>query len=118
MRVCAEPSCPALVKQGARDGRCDQHRRARDKARGTRQERGYDAAYDRRREADVQAMRNGAVLTCWRCGEVILPHDYSLGHCDSDRTIIHGPEHLRQCNLAHTRGGCPHPSHRGISPAA
>lgn len=111
MRVCAEPGCPELVASGVRDGRCFTHRRQVDLARGTRQQRGYDADYDRRRAADVQAMRNGAVLRCWRCGEVVLPHDYSLGHCDDNRAVIHGPEHLRQCNLASTRGGCPHPTH-------
>lgn len=110
-RVCAEPGCPELIEAGTRDGRCDTHRRQRDRARGTRQQRGYDSEYDARRKADVAAMARGAVLTCWRCGEAILPHDYSLGHCDDDRSVIHGPEHLTQCNLANTRGGCPHPDH-------
>ncbi|KAB2808325.1 hypothetical protein F9L07_22685 [Pimelobacter simplex] len=63
-------------------------------------------------------LARGEVLTCWRCGDVVMPHDYSLGHCDDDRKVIHGPEHLRKCNLANTRGDCPHPDHAGISPAA
>jgi len=113
LRVCAEPGCPAL----GQTTRCPDHTRQRDKARGTKQQRGYDAEYDARRKADVHAMQTGAVLTCWRCNTVVLPHDYSLGHCDDERTVIHGPEHLRRCNLANTRGGCPHPSH-GISPDA
>lgn len=108
MRVCSEPGCPTLVETG----RCAAHRRERERARGTRQERGYDATYDRLRAADVARLARGEVLTCWRCNGVILPHDYSLGHCDDDRSVIHGPEHLRQCNLANTRGGCPHESHR------
>ena len=115
-RVCAEPGCPALIEPGAR-GRCVQPRRARDKARGTRQQRGYDAEYDAQRKADMTRLARGEVLTCWRCDDVILPHDYSLGHCDDDRSVIHGPEHLRKCNLANTRGGCTHPSHR-IAPDA
>ncbi|WP_459982584.1 hypothetical protein [Nocardioides sp. AN3] len=57
-------------------------------------------------------MSNGQVFTCWRCGDVVFPHQLSLGHCDDDRSVIHGAEHLEQCNLANTRGGCPHPSHR------
>lgn len=114
MRVCAEPGCP----EPTASTRCPTHTRDRDKARGTRQQRGYDSDYDHRRKADVHAMANGAVLTCWRCGHVVMPHDYSLGHCDDDRSILHGPEHLTQCNLANTRGGCPHPSHAGISPDA
>jgi hypothetical protein len=91
--------------------RCETHTRQRDRDRGTRQDRGYDAEYDRRRKADVRAMRGGTVFTCWRCGRLILPHEYSLGHCDDDRSVIHGPEHLTSCNLANTRGDCPHISH-------
>ncbi|MDF1603385.1 hypothetical protein [Nocardioides sp. YIM 152315] len=112
MRVCIESGCGTLTDKT----RCLEHRRAKDQARGTRQERGYDAEYDRLRAADVAAMARGEVLTCWRCERVVMPHDYSLGHCDDDRSIIHGPEHLHGCNLANTRGGCPHASH--ISPAA
>lgn len=56
-------------------------------------------------------MASGEVLTCWRCERPILPHEYSLGHCDDDRRVIHGPEHLTACNLANTRGGCSHVSH-------
>lgn len=109
MKVCAEPGCPTLTTKA----RCTGCTRKREQARGTRQQRGYDAEYDARRKADVAAMGNGTVLTCWRCDHVVMPHDYSLGHCDDDRSIIHGPEHLARCNLANTRGGCPHPSHGG-----
>ena len=113
-RVCAEHGCPTITDTT----RCDDHTRSKDKARGTRQQRGYDAQYDTARKADLKAMANGAVLTCWRCGDTVWPHDYSLGHCDDDRTILHGPEHLTRCNLANTRGGCPHSSHAGIAPDA
>lgn len=111
-RVCSQPGCPVLVEQGARGGRCATHERARDQARGTRQQRGYDAAYDREREGYVNRLARGEVLTCWRCARVIYPHDFSLGHCDDDRAVIHGPEHLTACNLANTRGRCTHMSHR------
>lgn len=109
MSVCTEAGCPELVESG----RCTKHRRERDKARGTRQQRGYDAAYDAQHAAYMRQLAAGVVLTCWRCKTVVLPHEFSLGHCDDDRTIIHGPEHLRRCNLANTRGGCPHASHGG-----
>lgn len=107
MKVCAEGGCPVLTT----NARCPAHTRERDKARGTRRQRGYDAEYDAQRKADVRRMAAGEVLTCWRCARVVLPHEYSLGHCDDDRSVIHGPEHLTQCNLANTRGGCPHESH-------
>ena len=106
-RVCLEPGCPTLTNTT----RCTAHTRAKDKARGTRQERGYDRAYDVRHATDMNALRNGATFHCWRCGDLVTPDDYSLGHCDDDRRVIHGPEHLRRCNLANTRGGCPHPTH-------
>jgi 5-methylcytosine-specific restriction enzyme A len=37
LRVCSHPTCPELVEQG----RCPQHVRAADRARGTASERGY-----------------------------------------------------------------------------
>lgn len=43
MRFCATPRCSARVERG----HCPAHRRQRDVARGTRQERGYDAIWDR-----------------------------------------------------------------------
>lgn len=45
MKVCAEPGCPTLVA----NGRCRTHEQAGERQRGTRQQRGYDAAHDRRR---------------------------------------------------------------------
>lgn len=81
--------------------------------RGRRQSRGYDAAYDRERRSYVKRMAAGETLKCWRCFEAVPPSEFSLGHCDDDRTVIHGPEHLARCNLANTRGGCPHQSHQG-----
>lgn len=107
MKVCTEPGCPELTNKT----RCPTHTRQRDAARGTRQQRGYDKEYDQRRKTDLARLTNGEVLTCWRCGDYVLPHDYSLGHCDVDRTVIHGPEHLTKCNLANTQGNCPHVSH-------
>lgn len=108
MRVCSSPGCPNLTPEA---GRCQACRPAAERARGTRQARGYDAAYDRRRRADIAALSSGAVLTCWRCGGTVLPHEYSLGHCDQDRATIHGPEHL-SCNLRNAHNTvCPHSSH-------
>jgi hypothetical protein len=38
-------------------------------------------------------------VTCWRCGEPILPTDeWDLGHDDNDRSITKGPEHANRCN--------------------
>ena len=94
-RNCAEPGCPELVQSG----RCVRHRRARDRARGSRQERGYDAAYDRVHRAYQRRMDAGETFVCWRCAELGRPHDvdprpghWHLGHDDTDRSVLRGPE--------------------------
>jgi hypothetical protein len=98
MRVCGEPGCPELV---ATAGRCTEHRRAKDKARGTRQQRGYDAAHDALRRDYQARMNRGAVFYCWRptCGDPIDPEHWHLGHSDTDRSVYMGPE-CPPCNLA------------------
>lgn len=111
-RVCLEPGCPTLTDHS----RCERHTRERDRARGTSTARGYNAAYKAERKGYLAQMAAGVVLTCWRCERMISPRDFSLGHCDDDRSVMHGPEHLL-CNIAHTRGGCTHPSHGGGSHA-
>ena len=103
--MCAEAGCPELVEQGARDGRCEQHRRTRDKARGTRQERGYDAAHERLRAEYQRRMNRGQAYVCWRCGDPIDPEHWHLGHDDLDRDVYRGPE-CPPCNLA-TSGRTP-----------
>lgn len=96
-RVCAEPNCPILTDTT----RCPTHTRARDKARGSRQERGYDAAHYREAAAWRTKVAAGMTVTCWRCGDPITdPNDCHLGHDDHDRSITRGPEHGRKCNLS------------------
>lgn len=97
LRVCAESGCPTL----STTTRCKLHTRAKDKARGTRQQRGYDAAHDALR-ADYQGrMDQGETFTCWRCTEPINPSSWHLGHDDHDRSKYQGPE-CPPCNLATT----------------
>lgn len=110
--VCAEPSCPELIPAGTRDNRCTTHRRARDQARGTTTARGYGTAHQKLRAHYQQRMDNGEPFTCWRCGQPINPDNWTLGHCDIDRSQRHGPE-CPPCDYATSgRTGCPHPSHR------
>ena len=95
-RVCAEPRCPELTDST----RCPAHTRARDKARGTRQQRGYGAAHEREAKAWRAKVARGELVLCWRCGQPITdPTDCHLGHDDLDRSITRGPEHGRLCNL-------------------
>jgi hypothetical protein len=93
LRVCATPGCPELTDKP----RCLEHRRSREKARGTRQQRGYNAAHDRERGRWEPKVRQG-VVRCARCGERIDPDErWDLGHTD-DRTTWTGPEHADRCN--------------------
>ena len=93
LRVCLD--CMATIPAGR--SRCTTCERVRDRARGTRQERGYDAAHDRLR-ADYQArMDQGEAFECWRCAELGRPHrvdpgDWHLGHDNDDRNVYRGPQ--------------------------
>jgi len=96
VRVCSQPRCPRIVRDGTR---CEEHRKAYETWRGTRQARGYDAAYDRARRRAARVVANGDAV-CWRCGEPIAPSDeWHLGHDDHDRAVIRGAEHAH-CNLS------------------
>lgn len=90
-RVCAQHGCPVLVDPGPH---CDEHTRARDKARGTRAERGYDHKHKARSK---QERANAIGTTCHLCGEPILEGQrLALDHT-VDRTGYRGVAHL-SCN--------------------
>ena len=94
--VCNVPGCPTLATYR---GKCDTHARLTEQARGTRQQRGYDQAHQRTRRRLAPKVAMGTV-TCWRCGDLIIPGTpWDVGHDDHDRTITRGPEHA-QCNRA------------------
>ena len=94
MRVCAEPGCPEL----SLTPRCTAHTREVDRARGTRQQRGYDAAHMKLR-ASWKRKVDRCEVNCARCGQLILPGEkFHLDHTD-DRTGYLGPSHER-CNLS------------------
>ena len=97
-RPCAEPGCPTLVTTT----RCPDHTRARDKARGTRQARGYDASHDRERARWQRRLDRGEQVRCTNpdCltpSVPIDPRSWHLGHTP-DRATWRGPEHPL-CNL-------------------
>lgn len=107
MKVCAVPGCPNLQAES----RCAEHRREREQARGTRQQRGYDGAHDRLRADYQRRMDQGERFACWRGGGPIDPNGWTLGHCDDDRGVYHGPE-CPPCDYATAgRTRCPHVSH-------
>lgn len=96
-RVCSEPGCPVLTM----GGRCPEHRREVDKARGTRQQRGYDARHDALRSWWAPKVAAGGVTcraaTCLRPSRLIgRDEPWDLGHTP-DRSDWTGPEHAA-CN--------------------
>jgi len=96
-RVCPTRGCPEYILASARY--CAKHARAHDKARGTKRERGYDAAFYAMRRAFEPEVAAGQAR-CWRCKEPIAPgSQWHLGHDDNDRAIIKGPE-CPPCNLS------------------
>lgn len=97
MRVCAEPGCPTLT----RTRRCAPCQAQAEVARGTRQQRGYDAGHDALRKAWQQRMDTGETVHCWRCTRLIDRTDWHLGHDDDDRSQYRGPE----CPTCNTRAG-------------
>lgn len=111
LRVCAEPGCAELVERG----RCAAHRREREQYRGTRQSRGYDRAYDLHRAGQARIVASGKAC-CWSCGKRISPLEaWDNGHCDDDRTVIHGAQHVRCNRDTSNPGPCVHESHHDIS---
>jgi hypothetical protein len=107
-RVCSRPGCPNLVDRG----RCPDCARDADRARGTRQQRGYDATHDRLRArwaplvAAVRVHCHAAVCV-EQGGRLILPgQPWDLGHTD-DRAGWTGPEHAT-CNRS-AGGKAAHP---------
>lgn len=92
LKVCAEPRCPELTDKR----RCDTHTREVDRARGSRQARGYDAGHDRLRRKWKPKVEAGLV-DCARCHRRIRPgQEWALDHTD-DRTGYLGPSHAT-CN--------------------
>ena len=99
MRVCAEPGCPELQLAP----RCPAHAREAERARGTRQQRGYDAGHDRLRAKWKPKVDRGEVdcqeTVCLMPMRRILPgQPWHLCHDRKTGTYL-GPGHVR-CNTS------------------
>lgn len=90
-RVCSQPGCPELTDTG----RCPWCRRQADRARGTRQARGYDRHHDRARRRAVSAAT--PQTPCARCHHPL--GDTRPAHLDHDdtRTGYLGLSHGTPC---------------------
>ena len=91
-RVCPAPGCPTVITDG--HTRCPAHRAEHERARGTRQARGYGATHQSIRTSIALALPTGTVR-CVTCGAV-LDETFDLGHNDN-RTGYVGPQ-CRPCN--------------------
>lgn len=89
-------SCPAITP----GGRCPSCSATLDHARGTRQQRGYDAHHEAERARWARRLARLGTLLCARCLDPARPirngDPWDLGHTD-DRTGYLGPEHP-DCN--------------------
>lgn len=75
-----------------------EHQQKLAERRGGTTARGYGWKHQQERAEWAPEVAAGRV-TCWRCGEPILPNEaWDLGHADEDRSITRGPEHARRCN--------------------
>jgi hypothetical protein len=101
VRVCIEDGCPVLT----RSTRCHEHERAKDKARGTRQERGYDYAFE---QAKLQPEYANATH-CAECGKPFTEGNPKTGgHSVAIREGGRGSKvvpHCRRCNYGWRRTG-------------
>lgn len=87
-RICSKPGCPSPSNGGL----CTTHAREADRARGTREQRGYGPEHQALRRQWAHKVKAGTVR-CAKCNQPIKPGTpWHLGHTD-DRTKWTGPEH-------------------------
>jgi len=118
MRTCPRPGCPTLVEAGT--GACAQHQRSDDRARGTRQQRGYGVAHEKRFRHGVLSrdplcvcieQAHGHGTQCLAASTVAdhWPRDkrelIALGLDDHDPT--HGRGLCKPCHDRHTASAQP-----------
>ena len=101
MKVCLEPGCPTLTERT----RCTEHERAKDKARGTSTERGYDYAFEKAKCEPEYVNAN----RCAECGEPFTEDNPKTGgHSIAIRNGGRGSQilpHCRRCNYGWSRTG-------------
>lgn len=96
-RICPQRGCPEMTTER----HCAKHARERDKARGTKAERGYGKDYQARRRDWDKAVARG-IVDCSRCGQPIGPNEpWHLDHDDKERDnlTLARPSH-QHCNTS------------------
>lgn len=88
-KSCPAPGCPAVIPRST--DHCLDHARPAFTQR-------YGSAHTTESRRWKRRIATGERVLCWRCGEPITnPAEMDLGHDDSDKTIVRGPEHAK-CN--------------------
>jgi hypothetical protein len=92
VKVCATTGCPEVIDTTY----CDDCMEAKDKARGTRQERGYGAVHERTKAA---LLPDAYGTPCIYCGERMWPHQNLVLDHTEDRKGYRGIVHAdyRDC---------------------
>lgn len=91
-KICAKPGCPAITAAT----HCPPHAAEAERARGTRESRGYGTEHRALRKRWAPMVATGDVL-CARCQQPIQPgKPWALDHSD-DRADYLGPSH-KFCN--------------------
>lgn len=81
--------------------RCPDHTRTKDKARGTRQQRGYDKQHQALRARWQTRIDAGETVRCATCPTILSDRAWDLGHTE-DRTRHIGPQCI-PCNRSTAR---------------
>lgn len=91
-KVCSTPGCPTPTHKTY----CQECERARDKARGTRQERGYGAEHMATRD---ELLPQAYGTPCRYCGQRMWPHQHLVLDHTADRKGYRGIVHAdyRDC---------------------
>jgi hypothetical protein len=110
MKVCAQPGCPEIIERR----HCPTHTTQRERARGSRQQRGYDRGHERLREQWKPKVEAGmvdchAIVCVMPQRRIWLGMAWDLGHIP-DRTAWTGPEHARCNRVAGGHASHPHPA--------
>ncbi len=58
----------------------------------------YDSAEHRAARAHYRKLVDYGLAVCWRCGRLLVPGAWHVGHDDVNTNVIRGPE-CASCNL-------------------
>lgn len=101
MRACLSQGCPELVPLG--ESHCDRHRKAKEQARDTRTERGYDNRWLRYSKRYLAL--HPICVECHKAGKFVRSQcvDHIEPHKGNERLFWDADNHQALCNSCHSR---------------